>query len=128
MIPLQLVFSFPPPAGIMRSLLLDSAAPQKLVERVQAAVRKTHPKVMAARTRAVFAVNEIGALRKLLCPVLYLRGTNDHLVPQRNVEEIARNVAIFRQCNINGQHMLLQTESVRAWEAIEPFLRETGAG
>ena len=128
MIPWRLVFSFPPPAGIIRGLLLDSAAPQKLVERVQAAVRKTHPKVMAARIRAVLAVNEIGALRKLSCPVLYLRGTNDQLVPQRNVEEIARNVAVFKQCKINGPHMLLQTESVRAWEAIEQFFRETGAG
>jgi len=128
MIPWRLMFSFPPPAGIIRGLLLDSAAPQKLVERVQAAVRNAHPKVMAARIRAVLAVNEIGALRKLSCPVLYLRGTNDRLIPQRNVDEFARNVAIFRQCNINGPHMLLQTQSVRVWEAIEPFLRETGAG
>jgi len=128
MIPWWLVFSFPPPAGIIRGLLLDSAAPRSVVERVRAAVRKTHPKVMAARIRAVFAVNEIGALGKLSCPVLYLRGTNDRLIQLRNVDEIARNVAIFKQCNINGPHMLLQTQSVRAWEAIEQFLRETGAG
>jgi len=128
MIPWRFVFSFPPPAEIIRRLLLDSAARHNLVERVQAAVRKTHPRVMAARIRAVLAVNEIGALRKLSCPVLYLRGTNDRLIPQRNVDEIARNVAIFKQCKINGPHMLLQTESTRAWEAIEQFLRETGAG
>ena len=30
MIPWRLVFSFPPPAGIIRGLLLDSAAPQNL--------------------------------------------------------------------------------------------------
>lgn len=128
MIPWRLVFSFPAPARIIQGLLLDSAASPNLVEQVRAAVRKARPKIMAARIRAVLTVNEIAALRKLSCPVLYVRGTNDRLVPQRNVDEIARNIGNFKQSNISGPHMLLQTESVRAWEAIEQFLRENGAG
>jgi len=63
-------------------------------------------------------------------PVLYLRATEDRLVPRRCADAIAETVARTRIVDIEAPHTLLQVAPAAAAAAVTAFvdtLAQTGA-
>jgi pimeloyl-ACP methyl ester carboxylesterase len=69
----------------------------------------------------VLNTDEAGSFARCTVPTLYVRGTEDRLVP----ESASRRMAAVRAMSIahvRGPHFLLQTNPEGAWKAITPFL------
>jgi pimeloyl-ACP methyl ester carboxylesterase len=123
-LPWFFIFSVPPPRFVVRALLVEGASEQ-LIERVRSAIARTGADTMTARLRSVLAVNEVGNLAQLRCPMLLLRATRDRLVSSRSAEVIARYARHSKTCDIVGPHLLLQCQPAESWRAIEGFVRQS---
>jgi len=123
-LPWSLILAVPPPRWVVRALLTGTDAAPQLVDSVRAAIAQTGGVIRAARMRSIFAVNEVANLKRLRCPLLYLRGTDDHLVTKRSGDVIVKNNPNVRRQDIAAPHLLLQTSPEEAWKAIERFLRD----
>ena len=78
--------------------------------------------VRAARLRAVAAMDAREIFKTIACPVLALHGRNDWLVPRSSiVTAVARKPGAVLKL-LDGQHMLLQTNTVAAATVIEAFM------
>ena len=117
------MFALPPPAWLVRWLLVGNAAPAALVTKVQQVIRQVPASVLARRLREVLSCDERGALAELAKPILYLRGTSDALVPDRSCQEIRSLCPDAQVADLAGPHLLLQVEPAGCWEAILPLLR-----
>lgn len=110
---------FPPPAWAVRALLVGHDAPDALVASVRAAIGTQPPATLAARLRAVLAVDAANELSRCSAPITYLRGADDRLVPEASVAAVTRaapgQVTVVR---IPGPHLLLQAAPEASWRAI----------
>jgi len=118
------IFAVPPPRFVIRALLVGGDASEQCTDRVRTAIARTGADTMTARLRSVLAVNEVGNLVRLRCPVLLLRATRDRLVSSRSAEVIARHTRHSKTCDIAGPHLLLQCQPVESWRAIEGFVHQ----
>jgi pimeloyl-ACP methyl ester carboxylesterase len=76
---------------------------------------------LAWRIRSVLSLDETQAFLQCSVPTLYLRITDDRLVPDSAWRKMSR----LRQIEVAlvpGPHLLLQTNSTAAWDAILLFL------
>jgi hypothetical protein len=104
--------------------MVGRGAPASLVRAVKAAIARVSPPVLAGRVKEVFDVDCAAALRDCSAPVLYLAATGDALVGRsaaKAVHDVRRDVRVRR---IEGPHLLLQREPLRAWREIERFLSD----
>ncbi len=124
LLPWSFIFAVPPPRFVVRALLVDGDASEQCIDRVRTAIARTGADTMTARLRSVLAVNEVGNLARLRCPVLLLRATGDRLVSSRSAEVIARHTRHCKTCDIAGPHLLLQCQTAESWRAIEGFVRQ----
>jgi pimeloyl-ACP methyl ester carboxylesterase len=118
------LFAFPTPGIAIRLLLLGLSASPDLVESVKSATRKTSARIMASRLREVLTLDRLEQLRKVSCPVLYLRGTQDRLVTSASGEQVLRAVPHAKRVELPGPHLLLQAMPARSWEAISAFMAD----
>jgi pimeloyl-[acyl-carrier protein] methyl ester esterase len=122
------LFRVRPPVAVLRRWLIGWNAPHSLVDELRAAAAVTPPRVMAARVAAVCAVDATHDLARLESPLLYVRGVDDRLVPERSLATIARvapNVVVRR---VPGPHCLLQVAPGEAWAAIREFVAQLPRG
>lgn len=87
------------------------------------AMRTVEPRVVAARIGQVLQADERSALRRLDLPVLYLRASDDHMVPPRAAEVVRRHARDVRVVTIEGPHFLAQAAPKACWAEIEQFLQ-----
>jgi pimeloyl-ACP methyl ester carboxylesterase len=81
--------------------------------------------VLASRVKSVLRLDELDALSQCDVPMLYLRGTEDRLVP----DAAWRGMSAARPMTTShmpGPHMLLQTNPTGAWKATMEFLARQG--
>ena len=122
LVPWALAFRFPPPRWVSGRYLLGRFITRQNLAAIRVASAQTSPKIMARRLIATLRVDDTPLLRKLRLPMLYLRGTEDHLVLDESVEAMQRaNPAILRR-DIEAPHLLLQTAAAEAWSSIEAFI------
>ena len=121
-LPWTLLFRAPPPAAVVRRLLAGRDASPALVSAIRAAVAKTPAHLLAARMRAVLELNE-SIFDTVTVPLLYLRGTEDVIVPDSAMKRIERVAPRMVRKEIAAPHLLLQTAPKEAWRAITEFLR-----
>jgi pimeloyl-ACP methyl ester carboxylesterase len=126
-LPWPLIFALSPPAAAIKWFLAGRRAPDALIQSIRSALDRTPRAIMVARMRALLQVNEVGHLSSLLCPVLYLRGTNDRLVPASSAEVIIRAAPSTKIVDLPGPHLLLQTSPREAWGVIHRFIAEARA-
>lgn len=105
--------------GLSRVLLgrFDSPALRRLLAESLAAVS---PAVMRFRAHAVMAVDMSDRLRAVTVPVLYLRGREDHVVPEAAARWVQSLVPHVQMTAFDGPHGLLQSlpdDTARAMEA-----------
>lgn len=121
-VPWSAVFRYPLPAWVARRYMLGAHCEPSLVCDLREAVGATSARVLTHRLREISRIDVTKALLELTCPVMYLRPTDDALVPQRCVETIRRlrpDAAIYR---IQGPHLILETRPNDSWQQVVDFV------
>ena len=80
-------------------------------------------RILAARARAILTLDARESLRTCPCPVLYLAGSRDRVVPSRNAHEVVRESPATQVVTIDGPHLALYTNPGAAAHAIAAFTR-----
>lgn len=81
-------------------------------------------RVLAARARAILALDARECLRGCLPPVLYLAGSRDRVIPRRNVDEIMKELPSTKVVTVDGPHLALYTNPTAAARAIVKFIND----
>lgn len=79
------------------------------------------PTVLASRMEAVFSVDVRTELAGLEVPTMYLRGTRDRLVRPRSMRQVKSTRPDTQVGEIDGPHLLLQTDPDESWRVIGEF-------
>lgn len=88
------------------------------------AIREVSPDVLAARIRAIAAVDVTTELRDCPMPILYLQAANDWVVSSGSLKMIRSIRPDVRAVTITGPHMLLQAAPDESSKAIAAFCEE----
>ncbi len=87
-------------------------------------LRKVSPATLVARLKSIATVDVSDTLRRLSMPTLYLRATEDRLVPRSAAATFSNLASAGRVISIEGPHLLLQTNPNAAADTIRQFIRE----
>ncbi len=87
------------------------------------ALSRVSPSVIRRRLRAVLRVDVSAILARVDVPVLYLRASEDRLVPRSASDELSATPRI-RFAEVEGPHFLLQAKPSAAAAHVQAFLRE----
>jgi pimeloyl-[acyl-carrier protein] methyl ester esterase len=127
--PLALVARVPSPAFLLRYFIVGARAPDAVVNQVRRAVATVPAKVMAERARSALRVDATLELARCTCPILYLRGTEDHVIREWSVDAVTRAATVpVAVARIAGPHLLLKMSPRESWSAIETFLDGASTG
>ena len=88
-----------------------------------AAWARVPARVLAARARAILAVDARTYLRECPRPVLYLAGSRDSIVPRRNADQVVRESPSAKIVTIDGPHLAMYTNPDAAARAIAGFIQ-----
>jgi hypothetical protein len=102
--------------------LLLTGGNYALAESVQHAIAAVPSEVIAHRIASVLQVSVRHELEVLSQPLLCLRATRDRLVRGRSTDAIRTVKPSAEFADVEGPHMLLQSNPGAAWSFIEPFL------
>ena len=119
-IPPAFLWRRPPPLALVRLLL--TGGNRALAESVQRAIATVPPNVIAQRIVNVLQVSVREELEAFSRPLLCLRATRDRLVPPRCTDLIRAVKPDAEFADVEGPHLLLQSNPSSAWSFIEPFL------
>jgi len=116
------------PLGIVAWVLLGRRARGGLGRMLRDAVRSVSPEALAARARAVAAVDVTAELRDCPVPVLSLRAAGDLVVRRGCAEAIRAARPATEEVVLPGPHLVLQTAPEEAAAALAAFCRRVAAG
>ncbi len=85
--------------------------------------KRVSARMIAARIRMLLAVDARLLLKSCPCPVMCLAGHDDAIVPDHNVEEMARIRESIRIQRIVGAHFAIYTNPAETSVAITQFIR-----
>jgi pimeloyl-ACP methyl ester carboxylesterase len=111
------------PTGLLSRVLLgrfSTPAARRTIEQIRAQVSS---RVLRARIREVLSVNVAPLVPRVRVPVLYLRATEDRVVPRgasRIITELLPETMIV---DIEAPHMLLQTAPDEAARYVQEFMQ-----
>jgi pimeloyl-ACP methyl ester carboxylesterase len=120
-IPWHVVFRFSPPRSLLRRYVVGSDADDGLVGEVAEVVSSVPANVLASRVDAVLSVDAVTAFGQVAAPMLYLRGTEDRLVPETAWHRMAA-LRPIRTVHVPGPHLLLQANPTGSWQAVATFV------
>ena len=89
-------------------------------------LRRVSSRALLARLRAIATVDASSALQRAKVPAVYLRATEDRLVPKSASERFTRLSAGSRVVDIEGPHLLLQARPEAAARPIREFADQLG--
>jgi pimeloyl-[acyl-carrier protein] methyl ester esterase len=110
------------PTGLLSPFVLGSFATATLQAALITAVSELPSATLRTRAAAVLAVDVSSLLPDIRVPVLYLRSSQDRIVPRSCSEAIVRGAPQTRIVEINGPHFLLQAAPAEAAKAVRDFL------
>lgn len=116
LLPWSLVFRFPMPRFVARRYLVGSN--KELISQLRTAVRSHSPQTLARRMRELSRVNVTSEVKKLDCPITYLRPSNDRLVSNQHAQAICQLIQRVKIRQIDGPHLILQSQPELAWQHI----------
>jgi len=120
------VMNLRPPARLLRRYMVGIDADDALVRDVATTIASVAPAVLASRIRSVLTLDATHTFAKCTVPTLYVRGSDDRLVPDSAWRRMSR-LRPLAIATIPGPHLLLQAKPAAAWEAILPFLDSLSA-
>jgi len=86
--------------------------------------KQVSPETLVARLKAMASVDVTDAAQSVRVPALYLRATEDRLVPPGAAGTFARFVAHGHIGDVAGPHFLLQASPDAAAQAVREFMRK----
>jgi pimeloyl-ACP methyl ester carboxylesterase len=110
------------PMREISAFLLGRFATAPLTEALRATFDEVSTQTFKARLGAVARADMRPALTNVHVPVLYLRATEDRLVPRHCANDIARLATQTRIVDIKGPHTLLQVAPAAAAAAVKAFI------
>jgi pimeloyl-ACP methyl ester carboxylesterase len=119
-------FGLHPPDFVIKYFIAGPHAPRSLLQAIRQAQRSVRPAVFAKRAQATLYVDAREDIRRVNVPMLYLHGTEDHLVHKSALAEIESLHPLTISARIRAPHLLLQREPRAAAEAIMRFLGAQG--
>jgi pimeloyl-[acyl-carrier protein] methyl ester esterase len=122
-LPLVLLARIPPPPFLVRHFIVGPSASDAVVEGLREVIASVPAELLASRARSALSIDVTSQLARCTSPMLYLRGTQDHLVRDRSVKAVvgAASEPVF-VAYIKAPHLLLKTSPREAWRAISEFL------
>jgi pimeloyl-ACP methyl ester carboxylesterase len=84
-------------------------------------------RILAARAKAILALDARDCLRGCSRSVLYLAGSRDKVIPRRNVDEIMKELPATKLVTVDGPHLALYTNPQAAVSAIVEFMKDAEA-
>jgi pimeloyl-ACP methyl ester carboxylesterase len=112
------------PLSISSAMLMGSKGDAMLRAAFAHAMSTVSSAAMRARLKAAASVDVTEKLRDLRVPVLYLRATNDRLVPQSAIKTILRFAPQVKVVEMPSPHFLLQVASDEAAAKVHCFIHE----
>jgi pimeloyl-ACP methyl ester carboxylesterase len=109
------------PISLLSAVLLGRFGTAPLRSALKEAVTMNSDATLRARARAVLDVDVSPELARLRMPLLYLRGSEDRLVPRSCSEAIVRAAPHARIVEIEAPHFLLQAVPSAAAAAVRDF-------
>lgn len=116
LIPWSVLFRLPLPNLVARNFLVGSDSSQ--IDELKRAVRQTSPRTLVQRMHCLMNVDVTRQFTELKCDLLYLRPKQDRIVSLRALDTITKANSSISVCEIDGPHLILQTEPQRAWDCI----------
>ena len=116
-----------PPLRILEALLCGRFASPTLRNALGAALKEVSPSVLRARLAAAASVDVSKQLRAIQVPVLYLKASEDRVVPSSASELVVRGLSRGRVVELVAPHFLLQTAPQEAAAAVAKFMEEIGS-
>jgi pimeloyl-ACP methyl ester carboxylesterase len=95
-------------------------------ELVQRAHKLVTPRVLAARARAILAVDAADALSACRVPILYIAGSRDFIVPKHNPRRFKRIHPAVKVIELRAPHLILQNAPEAAARVIAEFAEAVG--
>jgi len=115
-----------PPEFAIKYFIAGAHAPKSLLQAIRKAQSAVSPTVFAKRAQATLHVDARKEICQVNVPLLYLQGTEDHLVHKSALAEIERLHPQTISVPIRAPHLLLQREPRAAADAITRFLEAQG--
>jgi len=119
MLPLGLV-----PMRVISNLLFGHFTNQAHRNALSKAMSQVSATVLKARLSAVLSANATEKLSRVKVPVLYLRASQDRLVPRSASDLVSKFLPTVRVAELNAPHFLLQAVPVEAAKVVGSFVRE----
>ncbi len=94
---------------LTRYFCLNGVDSRSIVEPVSRVIARLPLPIIKARLAMIVSLNLVSELQHIDIPSVYLRSSEDRLVPRRCVNEFAENVHSIIVRKMKGPHFLLQT-------------------
>jgi len=120
-----ILFRATPRFAQVKALLGRYATPE-LRDLLMKANSIVSPAVMAARGRAILAVDTIAEFKACPVPVLYLRGERDRVVRKHVVKSLLRARPEMQVVKLPAPHLVLQVAAEPAARVIREFVASVG--
>ncbi len=111
------------PTGWLLPVLLGRFSTAHLRATLRQAINQVRPEVMRSRLRSVLDVDTSAQLGQIEIPSIYLRATDDHVVPEAASERISQLNPKTQIIDIKAPHCLLQAAPEEAASQVIKFLR-----
>jgi pimeloyl-ACP methyl ester carboxylesterase len=111
------------PAAVADFFVMGRFATPELARQRLEAIQKVSSSTLTARLRAMSEVDVRESARRLSLPSLYLRATEDRMVPRPAGDEFAGLARHAKIIEIEAPHFLLQARPLEAARAINEFMR-----
>ena len=112
------------PSAFSDFLVIGRFSTPALCQMQLEARRSVSPETLVARLKAIARVDVSDKLRAIALPTLYMRATEDRLVPRSAGNYFARLARAGRVVDLEGPHFLLQARPTLAAAEIRKFIGE----
>ncbi|MCB1803863.1 MAG: alpha/beta fold hydrolase [Candidatus Competibacteraceae bacterium] len=109
------------PAFLLSFLLMGRFSTDNLQSRLKQALSSVSATALRTRLQAVLSVDVSTELQELRVPLMYLRATEDQIVPHAASSQIAAIYPMAEVLTLEGPHCLLQAAPVEAAKVIGSF-------
>jgi pimeloyl-ACP methyl ester carboxylesterase len=112
------------PIGLLCRFFLGRFSTPTLRLALTQAIGRVSPDVLRARLRAVLSIDVSDKLRQLRMPLLYLRATEDRVIPRAAGRLVSHFAPHTHVVEVPAPHFLLQAVPSQAAAIITEFLRQ----
>lgn len=116
------------PTSVLAYFLLGRWAAPERRRRLRQALAGVAPEVLVARARTALAVDLLQEGRAVRLPTLYLRASEDRLIPKSTAREMARLAPDMQIRDIAAPHFLFQVEPDESAASIRDFVKTIKGG